>query len=260
MNQLIRLLLAAAALALVAADRPTGYLAPGAMDLTVLLPPAPTKGDIRYETDRKVFKAMKADIGTPRWRLATSDAIYATPAMLADFSCAAGFALSPQTIPATTRLLDSAADDTGRANNAAKEHWRRLRPFKIDGGAICQPASELGESYDYPSGHTTKGWTFGLILADLLPDRATPILARARAYGESRIVCRVHNFSAVEAGMLGATVTMEAVRATPAYQADLAAAKAEIATARANGAAPDAATCAREAAVSVPSVMAGLKR
>jgi acid phosphatase (class A) len=32
----------------------------------------------------------------------------------------------------------------------------------------------------------------GLILAELAPERATPILNRGRAYGESRVVCGVH--------------------------------------------------------------------
>ena len=89
-----------------------------------------------------------------------------------------------------------------------------------------------------------------------MPDRATPILTRARAYGESRLVCRVHNLSAVEAGRLGATTTMSAIAQTPAYQADFAAAKAELAHA---APVPDGANCPAEAALLGPSVLAGLK-
>ena len=126
---------------------------------------------------------------------------------------------------------------------------------------MCESKAELAKSYDYPSGHTTRGWTFGLILSDLEPDRATPILIRARAYGESRIVCGAHNMSAIEAGRLGATVTLQAVRQSAAYQADLAAAKAELAAARANHArAPEAGACAAEAALERPSVLAGLTK
>ena len=245
---------------LTAATAPSHYIAPDAMDLTKILPAAPVKGDIRYETDRKVFKAMKAKIGSPRWQLATRDIVYATPVMMQDFSCAAGIALSPEATPATYRILAIASADTGHANVAAKAHWKRLRPFQIDPGETCEDKKELGGTFDYPSGHTTKGWTFGLVLADLLPDRATPILARARAYGESRIVCRVHNMSAVEAGRLGATASMTAIRATSAYQADLAAAKAELAAARGNAPPPDGAACSAEAALATPSVLDGLKR
>jgi acid phosphatase (class A) len=241
----------------IAADTPQGYLAPHGIDITTILPPAPTKGDIRYETDRSIFRAMKAKIGSPRWAAAKADVDYATPTMMHDFECAAGVTLDSATLPATTRLLANASADTGRANNDAKEFWKRLRPFRIDEGETCQAKKELGDSFDYPSGHTTKGWTLGLVLADLLPDRAGPIMARAREYGESRIVCRVHNMSAVEAGRISATVSMEQVRAAPGYGADVAAAKAELATA--HPAAPDAGRCTAEKAVLEPSVLAGLK-
>jgi acid phosphatase (class A) len=246
-------------LALAAAERP-GYLAE-TVDLTAIVPPPPAKGDIRYETDRRVFKATRALVGSPRYKLATDDVPSSVPEVMRDFSCAAGVTLSPEATPATYRLLASANADTSRSNNAAKDQWKRLRPFLIDKGPICQPAAELATSYDYPSGHTTRGWTFGLVLSELVPERATPILTRARAYGESRIVCGAHNLSAVEAGRLGATVTMQAVRQSPGYQRDLAAARTELATARADTArAPDAAACAAEAALTTPSVVQGVHR
>ena len=260
-----RLMLAAVVPVLLAAagaqaPTPQGYIAPGAIDLPRILPPAPVKGDIRYETDRKVFRAMQHRVGSPRWAYATSDVKYDTPSMLKDFSCAAGVVLSEQGVPATFRLLSMASVDTSRANNAAKEYWQRLRPFWIDRGKTCEGLDTLGRSFDYPSGHTTKGWTLGLILAELLPDRVGPILSRARAYGESRIVCGVHNASAVEAGRLGATATMTAVRVTPAFRADLEAARIELAQARLVQPRPDATQCAADDAVLGPSVLAGLTK
>lgn len=242
------------------ADAAPGYLGGATVDITGVVPPPPTKGDIRYETDRKVFKAMKRQIGSDRWQRATSDVVYKTPTMEQDFACATGLALTPERFPAVTRLLNNASADTGRANNYAKNIWKRQRPFRIDNGETCEDKKELGDSYDYPSGHTTKGWTLGLVLADVLPDRANQILARARAYGESRIVCRVHNYSAVENGRLGATVTMATVRQSPGYLADLAAARAEVAAARANAPAPDPARCAAEARALDPSVLTALKK
>ena len=255
-----RLMVLAGVSLLIAADRPAGYLGGATVDITGVVPPPPMKGDIRYATDRDVFKAMKRQVGSPRWKAATSDVNYSTPVMEADFSCATGLALTPDRFPALTRLLDNASADTGRANNYAKNRWQRLRPFRIDPGETCEDKKELGDSYDYPSGHTTKGWTLGLVLADVLPDRANPILARARAYGESRIVCRVHNFSAVENGRLGATVTMATVRQTPGYLADLAAARAEVAAARAAAPAAAGPSCGAEDALLGPSVLQGLKK
>jgi acid phosphatase (class A) len=260
MKRSLRLILPLAALALgVAADAPAGYIAPGTIDLTQVVPPPPVKGDIRYAADRRVFKATRALLATPRGTLATQDVASSAADVMRDFSCAAGITLSPEDMPATYRLLAKVGVDTARANNAAKDHWQRLRPFLIDKGPVCESKQDLAKSYDYPSGHTTRGWTFGLVLAELEPDRATPILIRARAYGESRIVCGAHNLSAVEAGRLGATVTMEQVRQSAAYQKDFAAARAELAARRA-AAGPAPASCAAEMALTGPSVLAGLRK
>ena len=254
------ILLTGAALALTAATSGyKGYLE-RPVDITAVVPDAPQKGDVRYEADRKVFRATRAMLNTPRGRLATADVPSSVVDVMKDFSCAAGVRLSPETTPATWRLLANANADTARANNLAKDHWKRLRPFLIDRGPVCDSKEELAKSYDYPSGHATRGWTFGLILSEVEPDRATPVQVRARSYGESRIVCGAHNMSAIEAGRLGATVTMESIRQTPAYESDLEAARAELRAARANPAlAPDAAGCATEAGLIAKSVLVGIK-
>jgi acid phosphatase (class A) len=253
------LLLVAAAAGATAATQYKGYL-DNTVDFTTIVPDAPQKGDVRYEADRKVFRATRAMLNTPRGKLATGDIPTTVADVMKDFSCAAGIKLSPETTPATYRLLANANADTARANNLAKDHWQRLRPFLIDKGPICDSRQELAKSYDYPSGHSTRGWTFGLVLSDAEPDRATPIQVRARSYGESRIVCGAHNMSAVEAGRLGATVTMQSVRQAAAYQADLEAARAELKAARADPAlAPDAGSCAIESKLVAKSVLVGLR-
>lgn len=228
-----------------------GYLAPEAFDILAVLPPAPEKGDPRYDADRQIFRQTRALVGTPRWEMATNDVRTGQADLMRDFSCALGVNLTPQNAPRVEALVARARIDTGRATGIAKDHYRRLRPFQIDRGNICQPASEIAGSFDYPSGHTTLGWTWAMLLAELAPDRATRILARGRAYGESRIVCGVHNASAVEGGRLSAAATLSAVRASPEFQSDFAAARAELASLRASGTAgtPDATRCALEASL-----------
>lgn len=228
-TRLLAAVLASASFAaILGAAKPQGYLAPGAFDILQVLPPAPVKGDARYKADRTVFKQTRRMIGSPRYQLATSDADYAQPALMKDFSCAVGVSLTPEDAPKTKALVDRALIDTEGQTNTAKNFYKRLRPYKIDRGEICQLKSDLGDSYDYPSGHTTLGWTWSEVLTDLLPERATQIQARGRAYGDSRFICGAHNMSAVEAGKLSAGATMAAVRTTPAYQADAAAARSEL--------------------------------
>jgi acid phosphatase (class A) len=251
-----------AATAAGAVDRPTGYLAPGEFDVTHVLEPAPRQGDPRYRTDREIFRATRKLIGTPRWTMATGDAELGVPAMLHAFSCSVGVALTPETAPRLVTLIQRAGADTGSQSGAAKEVYQRNRPFTIDKGQICQPESQLFDrkqnrmSYDYPSGHTTWGWTWALILSSLAPDRAQAVLERGRAYGDSRFVCGAHNESAVEAGMLSATATMALVQTKPEYQADVQAARAELAALRTSGAKP--AGCEAEAVLVRERVMPSL--
>jgi len=228
-----------------------GYLAPSEFDVTHILEPAPRPGDPRYQTDREIFRATRALIGTPRWALATSDAKLDTASLLRDYSCSVGVALTPEQAPELVRVLERASVDTARETDQAKAIYRRHRPYTIDRGRICQPRSELYDakagrvSYDYPSGHTTRGWTYALVLASLIPDRTQQILERGRAYGDSRFVCGAHNESAVEAGMLSATATMTAIAGKEAYQADLARARVELTALRIDGTPPQG--CAAEA-------------
>jgi acid phosphatase (class A) len=72
------------------------------------------------------------------------------------------------------------------------------------------------------------GWAFGLILAEIAPDRAAAVLARGRAYGDSRLFCGVHNASAVEAGRVVGATMVAALHTSKEFRADLAAAETEL--------------------------------
>ena len=89
----------------------------------------------------------------------------------------------------------------------------------------------LGGSY--PSGPSTLGWAWSLVLAELAPDRADQILRRGLAYGESRAICGVHYASDVEAGRIVGAALFAALKADPAFQTDFETARRELARARA---------------------------
>lgn len=197
------------------------YLPATPFSIVEVIPPAPVFGDPRYDADRAIFLKTRALQDSERWRLATRDVSEKPADLLQDFSCPAGLRLTPKNSPRLTAFLVAAAADTARINNEAKNRFQRARPFTIDAGPICQPAMEVSNSFDYPSGHTTRGWTWATLLAQLLPDRAAPILARGRAYGESRIVCGVHNASAVDAGRLSASATLTVMQHSARFQADM---------------------------------------
>jgi len=224
------------------------YLAGDPAQLAAVLPPAPQQGDARYEEDRRVFQATRVLQGTPRWQMATDDADLGTAAMLRHFSCSLDLELTPRQAPRLVGLLQEATSEAARSMARAKDYYKRQRPFLIDAGPICVPKESVANSFDYPSGHTTAGWAWALVLAQVDPPHALPLLVRGRAIGDSRVVCGVHNASAVEGARLltGAVIGVES--ASPDYQADLAAARAELAGLRAAAhAAPEPARCAAEA-------------
>jgi peptidoglycan/xylan/chitin deacetylase (PgdA/CDA1 family) len=54
------------------------------------------------------------------------------------------------------------------------------------------PSQNLVNSPSYPSGHTTHGYAEGILLALLVPERYTQMVARAAEYGNNRIVIGAH--------------------------------------------------------------------
>lgn len=149
-------MIGAASLAL-AQTEPRGYLSPGAFDILAVLPPAPEAGDARDQADRVIFKATRKLVGTPRWDLATNDVKLAPADIMRDFSCAVGVDLIQENAPRTAAMMRAASFDTAKGSSIAKNYYKRPRPYLVDQGAICQPASELANSADYSSGHTTIG-------------------------------------------------------------------------------------------------------
>ena len=228
--------------------RPAGYLTTETLPRAAeILPPPPAEGSPRDAATRAVFKATRALEGSPRWALAQNDVPTAPGAMMKNFACALGADLSPETAPRLNLLMSKVGLQLGAQVAAVKDVFKRPRPYLRDEGAICVARSpELDESPDYPSGHATWGFANALMLAEMVPARSTEILARGRAFGESRVVCGVHSPSAVEAGRTNAAALAAALHASPDFRADFEAAKAEVEAARAKGL-NDEANCAAEA-------------
>jgi acid phosphatase (class A) len=93
---------------------------------------------------------------------------------------------------------------------AAKNHYQRPRPFQYNHEPLAarEARAFLEKDASYPSGHSALGWGFALILTELAPDRENEILARGRAFGESRIVCNHHWFSDVVWGRFMGAATV----------------------------------------------------
>lgn len=228
------------------------YLGEAMPDTYRILPPAPVAGTPRYEADRAIYLGTRSLKDTPRWAMAQGDVDSAK--ILKDLACPLGVDLTPANAPRTAALFRRVGLDVGRATDRPKNIYKRQRPYLIDEGPTCiEKSAALSASPDYPSGHNTWGWSVGLILAELAPDRATEILVRAKAFGEGRLVCGVHSLSAVEAGRMNASIVVAALHGSQAFRKDMDAARKEVAAARKAGPAPDPAACAKEAEITAKS-------
>lgn len=213
-------------------------------DGMAILTPPPGTGSAAAALDMAVFRATRALQGTPRWRIAADDV---TNDPLGRNACALGMVLDAGRAPVLAQLLDRAG--TGPMVGKVKAAYQVPRPYLREDGPICEAkTAHLAANGDYPSGHTANGWLEAEILAQAVPNRATAILARGRAYGESRAICGSHSKSAVEAGYLAGASVFAVLQTSPAYQRDLAAARREIARLKPTAPRPDPERCAAEAA------------
>jgi acid phosphatase (class A) len=227
-----------------------GYLAPAQWpDSLALLPAPPAAGSPAQAADDAAYRVLTQFQGTQRGVLATQDADISFPRAADTFACALGVPVSEKATPNLVMLLRRTMTDAGFATNKAKEKYQRTRPFVVFHAPSCSPGDEamLAKNGSYPSGHASAGWAWALVLAEVAPDRGDLILERGRAFGQSRGICGVHWQSDIEAGRLVGAATVARLHSSPIFNAQLEAARVEVAEQRKGGAAP-ATNCTSEAA------------
>jgi acid phosphatase (class A) len=219
----------------------SGYLRPESLpNSLVLLPQPPAAGSAAMALDEEVARKSFALRGTPRWTLAIQDAEYKFPEAPAAFTCALNAPITQQDTPRLYILLQRVASDASASTRGAKDKYKRPRPFMINNQPTCTPGDEsfLKTNGSYPSGHSAFGWTTALVLSEISPERIDALVARGRAFGESRNVCNVHWRSDVVEGRFIATGVVAVLHSSSEFRADMEAAKAEVAAAYKKGLKP----------------------
>jgi acid phosphatase (class A) len=129
-------------------------------------------------------------------------------------------------LPVTAELGVHIENEASVAGGALKSLFHRVRPYNAD--KSLHPVCGLTEAPNsYPSGHALVGYLEGLTLAEIVPEKRVDILARADDFAHNRLVCGVHYPTDVEASRKVAYVVFGYMLATPRFQRDLAAARAE---------------------------------
>jgi acid phosphatase (class A) len=201
------------------------YLGGDAPDPVLLLPPPPTPGtdEARDDLDQtaRVF-AQRTPQQVARAQSQRDPTVYCFAPVLGAF-------FEPGRLPKTNALFARITDEAETAISTAKQHWHRPRPYVVDPARF--PDLVMRErSASFPSGHSTRGTLYSIILAELFPAQREALLETGRAIGWARVQIGVHHPSDVYAGrFLGRTLALALLR-NPEFQKDLAEVRAEIAT------------------------------
>ena len=197
------------------------YLRPGHPDGVALLAPPPAAGSAEEAADlasvRTVFKAR-----TPAEE---ARAIRDANLSIFLFEPAIGSFLKPGRLPKTEALFQRVKKDLGAPINAVKDHWKRRRPYHLDGSlAVGSPEPDYG----YPSAHSTRGTVQALLLAELFPEHKEAILEMSRELGWDRVLLGKHFPTDIYAGRVLGQALVRELLVSPAFQRDLVEAKTEV--------------------------------
>lgn len=183
------------------------FLTPAEIDPSRLLPPPPEDGTPAQAADMAAMRKLLKSRTPERFKQAQWDNEHED---LSAFAATIGPDFDLNKLPATTKLFVAVQNDENLASITAKAYFHRKFAATLDPSLValnCDPADIMEsvakpggrKAASYPSGHATMGYSFAIILASLLPEKAQAIMARAQDYGFSREVCGDHYHDDIEA-------------------------------------------------------------
>ena len=184
----------------------TLYIDPSLIKPNIFLPPPPITDSLEINQEIILIKNVMLNINTDQKMLAKSDALTKNVSFFSDVI--PNFDIDK--LPITKAVFQSIRYNENHEVEVFKKYFSRKRPMHIDETitpCVHADAEDLFESY--PSGHTTMAYTMGIILAYLIPEKASQIMARSRKYAINRVFCGSHFPSDIVAGqVLGSLVAL----------------------------------------------------
>ena len=187
------------------------------------IPPPPAAGSEAEKTDLQEEVEAEKTRTPERIAEAKLDANYSVTL----FTNIVGPRLTAQNDPVTFHFFDELNRQIGEVVGAAKDHFKRLRPY-LGHPDMIHPLFPAN-GYSYPSGHATHAFAFAVVLGQIFPDRAAAFLDRAKKIAESRVDAGVHYTSDIREGEVVGDEVAKELLAKPAFQQELKAAEAEVA-------------------------------
>ena len=214
------------------------YLTAAEIEPSRLLPPPAKDGSSTQQQELAELQRILSTRSPERFRQAQWDNEHESSIV---FAAAIGPQFDLAKLPATAKLLAAVENDQSVAASAAKVYFSRRFAAVIDTSIVpltCDPADVRASAAkpggralrSYPSGHATMGYSVGVFLAALIPERAQAILTRAADYAYSREVCGDHYHSDVEASHALGTALGVMLLNNAALRSQIEASKAELRT------------------------------
>lgn len=191
------------------------------------LPPKPTDASFYYDWLR--YQWGKSIRDTERGKQAVADAVDTLDYYFEIYSEPLGLTISQENTPEIAALLERLLATILICNDKSKSRLMRARPFMEfhEPTPVPEDEEKLRTNSSYPSGHTTKGWAFALVLAEINPNRQDEILKRGFEYGESRVIVGFHFQSDVDAARVIASALVSRLHANEDFMKQLTKAKEE---------------------------------
>ena len=226
MKKNILMIIALCMMIMAHAQRPDGYLSNDNRPRGIYWlpqPPSLTSGSFGNDFYHYQWgKEQRAEKG--------EQALWDESAALRDvFSEAMGVKLDSETTPEIMLLVERAVVDAYAANSDAKKYYQRRRPFATFNEPSLKPSTDEKESktLSYPSGHSSRGWMYAMVLSTVAPERTEDLMARARQYAENRVICGHHWKSDIDASLMLTAGVFTNIVVTDAFQHQLAKAREE---------------------------------
>ena len=218
------------------APKPTQlkFLTESEMNPARLLPPPPEDGSAVQQREMAQVKNLIHTRSKERYAEAVWDARHEDPT---PFAVVIGPNFDLTRLPATAKLLEDVLNDQTIVTSEAKSFFKRKFPAaaEMPGDSYrewtCDVADRKPSALplrSYPSGHATMAYTFGVVLAALIPEKSQAILERSASYAYSREICGDHYHSDVEAGQVLGTTLGALLLNNTALKPEIEAAKVEL--------------------------------
>ena len=192
-------------------------------DLIKCLPAPPAFDSPEFANDMMRYAWGKQQrLDAERAEIAKRDAVWSYEALLGEFAVPFGLNISREGTPEIWKLMETSLTTTDAMRVAPKAFYHRQRPFeRYDDPMLTGEEDELRGEGSYPSGHTMRGWTAALLLAEVNPAAADTIFARGWMYGESRVIAGAHWQSDVDASRVAASIAYGALHTSPDFRAQM---------------------------------------